>query len=72
MNEHKSQPSDFDIAALWGCLDEGEPCDQEFGRCCAGLSCHPTQKVCARCADTYQFCSRNKPCCEGVCRIVCT
>ncbi|KAL5970751.1 hypothetical protein TSMEX_001509 [Taenia solium] len=56
----------------WACLMEGEPCDQEVGQCCAGLSCHPTLGVCARCADLYQFCSRSKPCCEGTCRIVCT
>uniref|UniRef100_A0A5K3FQJ4 UPF0506 domain-containing protein n=1 Tax=Mesocestoides corti TaxID=53468 RepID=A0A5K3FQJ4_MESCO len=58
--------------ALWTCLDEGEPCSQGVGQCCAGLACHPTLEVCSRCAELYQFCSRSKPCCEGECRIVCT
>lgn len=62
----------FPLSAPWACLMDGEPCDQEVGQWCAGLSCHPTLGVCARCADLYQFCSRSKPCCEGTCRIVCT
>lgn len=53
-------------------LKEGESCLPDLGQCGVGLTCHPLTRVCSRCAEQYQFCSRLKPCCVGNCRILCT
>jgi len=49
------------------CIEEGRKCGDKVGNCCYGTHC--VKGECKECATlTEGHCSKEKPCCFGVCK----